>query len=180
MSARTGIPVVAVNAYATAQLTLARTEPSCHLSWSTLAAIGLVESNHGQEGGRVLGPDGRAAPAITGPALDGASGVALILDTDGGRLDGDATFDRAMGPMQFLPSTWLTWAVPAEPERPADPQNIADAALTAGRYLCATGGDQRTGPGWSVSVLAYNHSTDYLQRVQSAATTYALRSRGRT
>ena len=88
-----------------------------------------------------------------------------IPDTDGGRLDGDAAWDRAVG----------ADAVPAgdldEVGRRAngdgaapDPQNIDDAALTAARYLCAGGGDLATAPGWWHAVLTYNRSVTYGQK----------------
>lgn len=76
------------------------------LPWSVLAAIGKVESDHGRLGGGHLTEDGTVVPRIIGPVLDGYDGTALVTDSDEGLLDGDARFDRAVGPMQFLPSTW--------------------------------------------------------------------------
>ena len=65
------IPLVALQAYGYAQLSLEGTAPQCHLSWTTLAGIGQVESHHGQLGGAVLSPTGRSIPPILGPPLDG-------------------------------------------------------------------------------------------------------------
>jgi hypothetical protein len=46
-----GIPEVALRAYRGAELALATGDPSCGVTWSLLAAIGRVESNHGRFGG---------------------------------------------------------------------------------------------------------------------------------
>jgi membrane-bound lytic murein transglycosylase B len=109
--------------------------------------------------------------------LDGRPGVAFIADTDGGRFDGDTVFDRAVGPMQFIPSSWRSFGMDGNGDGVADPNNIDDAALAAGRYLCANGRDLSTGPGWRSAVLSYNNSDDYGRRVYAAADQYASASR---
>ena len=101
-----GIPDVALRAYKQAEARLAASDPDCGVSWTLLAAIGRVESNHGRFGGAQLRNDGSATRRIRGIPLDGRPNVALIRDTDGGALDGDTVYDRAVGPMQFIPSTW--------------------------------------------------------------------------
>ncbi|WP_253776890.1 lysozyme family protein [Goodfellowiella coeruleoviolacea] len=176
----TDIPVRAVRAYATAELLMRARDPACRIGWSTLAGIGRVESIHGQYGGASLGADGRESTPIVGVPLDGSPGVKAIPDTDGGALDGDTTWDRAVGPMQFLPSTWQRWGARASGDgAPPDPQNIDDAALTAARYLCAAGGGDMTTPqGWWDAVLAYNRSVEYGQKVFSGADAYAKASTG--
>lgn len=174
-AAATGIPERALQAYASAALALAGTAPSCRLGWTTLAAISAVESGHGTHGGASLAVDGTATPRIVGPRLDG-TGFARIRDTDSGTLDGDPAWDRAVGPLQFIPSTWLRYGADGSGDGIADPQNIDDAALAAGRYLCAAGGDLSSGGGWSAAVYAYNHSGDYLQSVLAQANEYAVRS----
>jgi membrane-bound lytic murein transglycosylase B len=178
MSVRTGIPVVALQAYGYTELVLAQTTPGCHLSWTTLAAIGLVESGHGGTGGAALLPDGRARPAIFGPPLDGQGDRKLIQDTDNGLLDGDPVYDRAVGPMQFIPATWRVEQTDATGDRVADPQNIHDAALAAGAYLCRAGRDLTTPADWWSAVLAYNAVQSYAQQVFNAANDYGGRSRG--
>ena len=100
------VPVVAAQAYGYAQLELQRTDSACHLSWTTLAGIGEIGSRHGQAGGAVLEQGGRSSPAIVGPLLDGKAGRAVVRDTDAGAFDGDATFDRAMGPLRLMPALW--------------------------------------------------------------------------
>jgi membrane-bound lytic murein transglycosylase B len=177
VASATGIPARPLQAYAQAELAMAAQQPGCHLSWSTLAGIGSVESNHGRHGGSSVAEDGRTSPPIFGPPLDGSGGNKAIRDTDGGVLDGDTVWDRAVGPMQFIPSTWTRWGVRASGDgaRP-DPQNIDDAALAAGRYLCASGRDMSSGTGWWQAVLSYNHTTEYAQLVYDTAQRYGQAS----
>ena len=111
--AANGIPNVALNAYRVAAARMAAAKPGCGIDWSLLAGIGRVESNHGRYGGAVLGPDGSATPKILGPALDGGK-FAYIGDSDDGMWDEDTTYDRAMGPMQFIPTTWRSYAIDAD------------------------------------------------------------------
>ncbi|MFC5993836.1 lytic murein transglycosylase [Pseudonocardia hispaniensis] len=164
---RTAIPARALRAYAAAELDQRAVTPDCRLSWTTLAGIGRVESDHGRWRGTELGSDGVARPPIIGVQLDGSPGVAEIRDTDGGRLDGDPTYDRAVGPLQFLPATWARYG------GNGDPQNIDDAARAAAAYLCAKGRDTASGVGWWDGVLTYNRSVEYAQLVWAAANRYA-------
>ncbi|PRX49954.1 hypothetical protein B0I33_10269 [Prauserella shujinwangii] len=174
VSATTEVPARVVAAYGRAEMWLRGERPSCGLSWGTLAGIGRMESRHGQLDGNRIGQDGRPDRPIVGVPLDGSPGVRAIRDTDGGRLDGDRAWDRAVGPMQFLPETWRRWGVRATRDgaRP-DPQDIDDAALTAARFLCADGRDLRDPRDWWDAVLAYNASVSYAQDVLSGAEAYA-------
>lgn len=168
------IPVIALEAYAHAAAVLASTTPDCGLAWTTLAGIGSVESRHGRHAGATLGPDGTATPEIRGVPLDGGPGLAEIRDTDGGLLDGDPVLDRAMGPMQFIPETWKSWGVDANGDGVADPDNIDDAALSAGRYLCDRGGDLTSAEGWTRALMAYNFSREYMTLVRDRAAAYGV------
>ena len=170
--AANGIPNVALNAYRVAAARMASAKPSCGIDWSLLAGIGRVESNHGRYGGAVLAPDGTASPRILGPALDGVR-FAYIGDSDGGRYDGDTRYDRAMGPMQFIPTTWRAYAVDADGNGTTDPFDIDDAALGSANYLCTAGGDLRTDSGQRRAVFAYNHSDSYVNQVLALARAYA-------
>jgi membrane-bound lytic murein transglycosylase B len=170
------IPARALRAYGIADLALRGELPSCRVSWATLAGIGRIESDHGRFGGAVLRGDGRPSRPIVGVPLDGSPGVAAIGDTDDGNLDGDTTHDRAVGPMQFIPGTWARWGSDADGDGSADPQDIDDAAVAAGRYLCAGGRDLGTARGWWAGVLSYNNSVIYGQKVFGVADTYARRS----
>ena len=131
-----------------------------------------MESNHGRFAGAVLGTDGRSTPPIIGIALDGTRS-ALIRDTDGGRLDGDRVYDRAVGPTQFIPSTWKTYASDGDGDGTSDPLDIDDAAAATAKYLCAAGGDLSSVAGQTRAVFAYNHSASYVATVLTLAATYA-------
>ncbi|MFD6277691.1 lytic transglycosylase domain-containing protein [Streptomyces sp. NPDC060209] len=163
-SAEAGIPASVLAAYKKAQQELAGTDAACRLPWQLLAAIGKVES--GQARGGKVDANGTTFSPILGPALNG-QGFALIKDTDGGQYDGDATHDRAVGPMQFIPSTWATWGQDGNGDGRKDPNNIYDAALAAGRYLCAGTRDLSLAADLDRAVLSYNHSTEYLRTVRS-------------
>ncbi|MFG2717789.1 lytic transglycosylase domain-containing protein [Streptomyces sp. NPDC048416] len=159
-----GIPATVLAAYQRAQTRLERTEPRCHLSWQLLAALGKVESGHA--GGGRVDAHGTTLTPILGPALNG-TGFARISDTDHGALDGDADYDRAVGPMQFIPSTWSTWGQDGNDDGRKDPNNVFDSALAAGGYLCADARNLAVPADLERAVLSYNHSADYLRTVLS-------------
>lgn len=177
LAVRTNIPLVALEAYASAELTVAQSKPSCNLRWTTLAGIGRNESNHGQLGNATLNNDGKSSPPIYGPPLDGTNNNKAIQDTDDGVLDGDEVWDRAIGPMQFIPSTWKNWSVDADGNGVADPHDIDDAALASANYLCSGGRDLATAQGWKAAILAYNNVEVYATNVFNAANDYGVKSR---
>jgi hypothetical protein len=165
-----GIPGAALDAYQFAQGTLASTRPACHLSWPVLAGIGRIESDHASHGrvdtfGNTLGP-------ILGPRLDGSPGVAAIPDTDQGVLDGDTVWDRAVGPMQFIPSTWRSVGVDGNGDGVANPTNIYDSTIAAGLYLCAGGTNLSDPNRLRAAVFRYNHSATYVDVVLLWARAY--------
>lgn len=174
VAAATGIPAPAVLAYGNAELAMRTDAPDCHLSWATLAGIGRVESDHGQFGGAHLLANGEESQPVIGVPLDGSGGVRNVPDTDHGALDGDPAYDHAVGPLQFLPSTWRAYASAAMP----DPENIDDAALVAARYLCVGGRDMGSAAGWWAGILSYNASVDYAQKVFGQADNYARQAYG--
>jgi len=156
-AARTGIPARALQAYAGAAIVSETRNPGCRLGWNTLAGIGEEESAHGTAAGAHLGDDGVESGAIVGPRIAA----------------GPARGDRALGPMQLLPSTWARYGVDADGTGAASPDNIDDAALAAADYLCVAGGDLSTSAGWAAAVHAYNPDDAYVAAVRSAATRYA-------
>ncbi|MCX5313749.1 lytic transglycosylase domain-containing protein [Streptomyces sp. NBC_00154] len=163
-SAESGIPASVLAAYKKAQQSIASSDAACRLPWQLLAAIGKVESGQAR-GGRV-DANGTTFSPILGPVLNG-QGFAMIKDTDNGAYDGDSTHDRAVGPMQFIPSTWATWGQDGNDDGRKDPNNIYDAALAAGHYLCAGSRDLAIAADLDRAVLSYNHSNEYLRTVRS-------------
>ena len=172
------IPAFALRAYREAAVWAAGFAPGCHLHWSVLAAIGRVESNHGLYWGAAarISPEGDLSPPILGPPLNGYGDVARITDTDGGRWDQDTVWDRAVGPMQFIPSTWRALGRDGSGDGVADPHNFLDAAVSAAAYLClASGGDLSDPDQLRQAIYAYNHSWDYVATVMAWAAVYRER-----
>ncbi|MET7421299.1 lytic murein transglycosylase [Dactylosporangium sp. NPDC005555] len=171
------IPPVAMQAYGYAELITARTTPGCKLTWTTLAGIAKIESDHGRTNGSLVQEDGKSVPPIIGPPLDGQSNRQAIADTDGGQIDTDKTWDRAVGPMQFLPSTWKQFGVDADADGVTDVNDIDDASLTAAVYLCSGGRDLSTVEGWNAAIHAYNIPEEYRTSVFNATNDYGRRDR---
>jgi membrane-bound lytic murein transglycosylase B len=148
------------------------------MTWWALAAIGRVESGHA--GRTAIAINGETVPHIVGIPLDGTAGTAVIPDTDGGRFDGDVRFDRAVGPMQFIPGTWRSAGVDASGDGIADPNNVYDAAFAAARYLCAGAGGLRadTEAGFRAAAFSYNHSAAYVNKVWDGSVGYRLIAAG--
>ncbi|MFG3255632.1 lytic transglycosylase domain-containing protein [Streptomyces sp. NPDC048172] len=157
--AESGIPASLLSAYKNAEK---RVSPGCGLPWELLAGIGKVES--GQARGGAVDKEGTTLRPILGPVLNG-EGFASIKDTDGGEFDGDAKYDRAVGPMQFIPSTWERWGQDGNNDGRKDPNNIHDAALAAGEYLCASDRNLAVKADLDRAILSYNNSSDYLRTV---------------
>ncbi len=172
IAAATSIPARALQAYADAAVAQRQATPGCGLGWNVLAAIGMVESAHGTFDGAHIGDDGEVVGSILGPVLDG-TGYPAVRDTDHGVLDGDRQWDRAVGPMQFLPGTWQRDGVDGNNDGKVDPENIDDAARTAAAYLCQGGRDLSNSSGWTAAIAAYNPSNDYLTEVSAQANDYA-------
>ncbi|MFE2429298.1 hypothetical protein ACFXJ5_21440 [Streptomyces sp. NPDC059373] len=152
-----GIPQAVLAAYQRAVAALAKSEPGCHLPVTLLGGIGKVESNHA-EGGAV-DSTGTTLRPILGPRLDGKNGFAAIPNTYGTKWGQSGAWARAVGPMQFIPSSWARWG------GGGDPSNVNDAALAAGRYLCADGRDLSRPAGLKSAIESYNHSDQYLLTV---------------
>ncbi|WP_442792108.1 lytic murein transglycosylase [Micromonospora sp. NBC_01796] len=176
-SAKTGVAPMAMQAYGYAELVLAQTKPGCKLTWTTLAAIGYVESRHGTANGAQLDANGASTPKIIGEPLDGQGNRMRIMDTDRGALDGDVTYDRAVGPMQFIPTTWQENGVDADNDGVKNPQDLDDAALAAGNYLCKGTRNLSVPEDWWNAILSYNNLQVYAQDVFNKANEYGASSR---
>ncbi|WP_199550367.1 bifunctional lytic transglycosylase/C40 family peptidase [Streptomyces sp. N35] len=114
-----------------------RAAPECPgLSWTILAAIGKVETDHARH-----------------PTMVSSAG--------------------AVGPMQFLPSTFKAYAHPVPPggKRPPTPWDPVDAVYAAARLLCANGA--KNGKNLRRAIFAYNHADWYVDKVLKVADRYA-------
>lgn len=167
----TDIPVVVFDAYYWAERTLAEEKASCEVRWDQLAGIGKVESSHGSFGGNVVQSNGRTDGQILGPVLDGEV-FSQIIDTDGGRLDGDTEWDRAVGPMQFIPGSWSIYGRDGNDDGNEDPHNLYDAALAAGGHLCGTTHGLSENSNFRHALLGYNQSPPYGVAVMGFAESY--------
>ncbi len=167
-----GIPSAALAAYQRAEAVINTADKSCEIPWQLIAAIGRVESDHGRFGGNTLSDEGVAQPGIYGIALNGKNNTQNIVDTDAGQYDADTKFDRAVGPMQFIPSTWSVVGVDGDNDGKRNPQDIDDAALATAVYLCSGEDDLSTDQGQRASVYRYNHSNDYVDLVISIMQAY--------
>ncbi|HLT67096.1 MAG TPA: lytic murein transglycosylase [Microbacterium sp.] len=167
----TGIPRRALSAYVAAANRASA--DGCEVGWNTLAGIGWIESHHGTLQGGSIDADGVARPQIIGIPLDGTNNTMEIRDTDGGSFDGDTVYDRAVGPMQFIPETWRIWGVDVSGDGIADPHNIDDAAATTARYLCRLDGTLASDETWIRAIRSYNDTLDYQTKVATRAERYA-------
>ena len=93
------------------------------------------------------------------------------IESGDGANDGPSSAG-ALGPMQFLPSTWAIWGITGfGPAGKPDILNPLDAVPSAARMLCASGaGSTATLPG---AIFSYNHATWYVAEVLSLASEYA-------
>jgi cell wall-associated NlpC family hydrolase len=125
---------------------------------------------------RVDPATGNTAPPILGPALDGSDHTRAVPATPASAAyTGDARWDHAVGPMQFLSATFQAWAVDTRGMGKADPNNAFDAIATAGRYLC--------NGAWQLdsidaAVHRYNDSTTYVADVLTRAIAYGMATWG--
>jgi membrane-bound lytic murein transglycosylase B len=167
------IPVGALKAYGYAAKVAEVENPKCHLAWTTLAGIGMVESHHGTYRCATIAPNGDVNPPIRGVRLDGSHGNMEIVDGDVSQPDDEPGYARAMGPMQFIPETWRLYGVDANNDGMISPDNFNDAALSAAGYLCWNGKDLATPRGWMNALRAYNLSDTYAKTVRDWAAAYA-------
>lgn len=167
-----GVPPINLATYVRAERITAERDPGCNMSWQLLAGIGRVESSHANDG--KVDSDGNLLEPIYGLPLNGSlPGSKVIRDTDGGEYDGDSTYDRAVGPMQFIPQTWKKYATDGTGDGKADPQNLFDAAATTAAYLCDGGLDMRDPAQTTRAIMRYNNSRAYATNVSAWSAAYS-------
>lgn len=121
-----------------------RAAPTCPgLSWTILAAIGKVETDHARH-----------------PTMVSSAG--------------------AVGPMQFLETTFKAYAHPVPPggKNPPTPWDPVDAVYAAARLLCANGA--KNGKDLRRAIFAYNHADWYVNKVLKQAAVYETAAPGST
>ena len=165
-------PLVALDAYFRAARAAATERPTCKVEWWGLAGISRVEGRHGTYGGTRLMANGDTDRRIIGIQLNGTRSTAVIGDSDDGTLDGDASFDRAVGPMQFIPQTWRRFEADGNEDGTSSPFNLYDATLAAATYLCTSSSGLDGDPGLRAAYFSYNHSVLYVDSVLGYARQY--------
>ena len=105
--------------------------------------------------------------AATCPGLSSAVLVAIAhVESRLGLLAGTSSAG-AVGPMQFLPSTWAAYGADGDGDGVVDVMNSVDAVHGAARLLCANGGaDPHQLPS---ALWNYNRSDEYVRQVISLA-----------
>lgn len=161
------IPPRMLTAYKKAVQQVGKYVPKCQgMRWPILAGIAKVESNHAI--GHSIAANGDIRPKIYGVLLNGSGtggNTTAFPDTDSGKWDGTANGERAVGPFQFMPSTWESTGKDAGGDKIADPHNADDAALGAAIYLCGGGRDLTKRDQLKAAILQYNHSSEYVANV---------------
>jgi membrane-bound lytic murein transglycosylase B len=112
----------------------------------------------------------KAAPTCPGMSWTVLAAIGQV-ESGHGR-NPSTSYAGAMGPMQFLPSTFSSYAVDGDDDGVADIMNPADAIFTAAHYLCANGAGR--GPeALYRAIWHYNHADWYVQMVLRLSEQYA-------
>lgn len=117
----------------------------------------------------------QAAPAAC-QGLDWSVLAAIgKVETDHSRHPTMRSYAGAVGPMQFLPSTFKGYAYPVPPggANPPTPWDATDAVYAAARMLCANGAEAGTSRGVYKAIYSYNHADWYVKKVLAQAKAYA-------
>ncbi len=121
-----------------------------------------------------LGPTARSAGRSSASPSTATNATRLIGDTDGGALDGDPVVDRAVGPMQFIPSTWARWSRDGERRRRRRPAEHLRRHRRGGRLPVQRPTAWHRGRRLRAGYFSYNHSEAYVERgARRSPTRYA-------
>jgi len=101
--------------------------------------------------------------AATCPGLSPAVLLAIAQVESSLGLQSTMSSAGAVGPMQFLPSTWAAYGADGDRDGLIDVMNPVDAVHGAARLLCANGGAESGR--LASAVWNYNHSDDYVRQV---------------
>lgn len=114
----------------------------------------------------------RAAPECPGLPWTVLAAIGKV-ESDHARSPTMVSSAGAVGPMQFLPSTFAEYARPVPPggKNPPTPWDPVDAVYAAARLLCANGA--RGGHNLRHAIVQYNHSDAYVNQVLKVAGEYA-------
>jgi hypothetical protein len=121
-------------------------------------------------GASAIPPEFATAYHAAAPTCPGLSWTLLAavgqVESGHGRNDGPSSAG-AIGPMQFMPATFASYAVDGDHDGRTDPWDPEDAIFTAARYLCSAGAGQ--GPaGVQRALFTYNHAQWYVDLVLGA------------
>lgn len=142
------------------------------LPWTVVAGIGKVESNHGRFGGSTVAENGDVFPPILGPVLDGSlPGTQPVPLAGPSPWHDHPSFDRALGPMQFLTDTFRRFGVDGNRDGIATPHNAIDAIYSAVRFLCGEDGEVTN---LRDAIFKYNRSEVYVNQVLDFASRYGV------
>jgi len=107
-----------------------------------------------------------AAPTCPGLPWTLLAAVGQI-ESGHGRNNGPSSAG-AVGPMQFMPSTFARYAVDGDHNGTLDAWDPQDAIFTAAHYLCVSGAKGGSAAGIQAALLAYNHAQWYVDLVLAA------------
>jgi hypothetical protein len=111
------------------------------------------------------------AAAAQCPGLSWTVLAAIGQVESGHGRDTSTSYAGAMGPMQFLPATFVSYAVDGDHDGNADIMSAPDAIYSAANYLCANGAGG--GPDSLYrAIWHYNHADWYVQMVLTLAQQY--------
>lgn len=171
-----GMSIEAATAYIEGAKRAQELVPGCAVDPLFLAGFGKVESGHGTANGASIQPDGMVLPKILGPPLDG-SGVGGNVTPIRNRLPADkrslygvnGAYDQAVGPMQFLGSTFGGLQPPpdfdGDPSTIPTPHSYYDATLGAAILLCNAGDGLQDEASMRKGAFSYNRSSSYVEKV---------------